>query len=522
VSLATAEAVWDAATGQIVWREKRFDPRQLTRALCGRWAAIAREYSLRGLLAYLEMVPRDMNTQGRWQVPEFHREWHQAAFLHRRLNLLGPIEHGKSQTFTLGRLSWEIGHHPEWHYCILSQSHDNAKKRVLAIRNLVKEVKDYQRVFPGVRPAEGDGAHWTQDSFTVTRPNVADDNPTLYAWSVHGKGPGARLHGLVLDDAVDEKSTRTAELRKSDSDWIRGTAFARVFHKVGFIWNLQNHWHKADFGHELQAEGWPTISQGARHPDGRMRWHERLDVDWYVAKKKDLGILMSSGLLDGNPRSDTSGRFREEWARRALQAGLGQKLIRQGRVSGEYFMATGADPAHKKTPGRGDRAAIVTLLGDGRGAWSWLWGERDSREARWGGHGMAERVKDHRQRYPDARIFVEDNGGQALLIEFLQDIVATIEPINTGTEKTSPDLGLEAMFAEMGNGAVALPCDRVSAEGQPLSFDADPIVAEFISQCFDYEPGKHTGDLLMAAWIAWKGLKASGSVIEQVDWRRWS
>ena len=202
----------------------------------------------------------------------------------------------------------------------------------------------------------------------------------------------------------------------------------------------------------------------------------------------------------------------------------GRKPLQSGRVSGDYLISVGADPAHKRTQGRGDLMSVTTLLGDAEGRWNLIWAEWDARDARWGAHGLLARLVDHRQRYPGARLFCEDNGGQDMFIQLAQGDVQsgvsgalpTLEPVNTGSDKNDPTIGITGMFADMANGAAALPCESLSGEGQPLAFQADPMVERFLAQCFDYQPGRHCGDLLMSAWIAWKGLRMGTGHIEDI------
>ena len=131
--------------------------------------------------AFSELVPRDQETHTRWTSAPFHDEWQEAAFLHPRLNLLAPIEHGKTEQMTVTRTAWEIGIDPSLRHVIVQNTASMAIKTGRAIRALIHENPDYRQVFPHIEPFHHShpAALWTDAAFTVKRPNY---NYAIRSW----------------------------------------------------------------------------------------------------------------------------------------------------------------------------------------------------------------------------------------------------------------------------------------------------------------------------------------------------
>jgi hypothetical protein len=54
---------------------------------------------------------------------------------------------------------------------------------------------------------------------------------------------------------------------------------------------------------------------------------------------------------------------------------------------------------------------------------------------------------------------------------------------------------VESLAAEMAAGKWLIPC-------QPGSLRPNRVISKWITEMLDYQPGAHTGDLLMSSWIA--------------------
>lgn len=116
---------------------------------------------------------------------------------------------------------------------------------------------------------------------------------------------------------------------------------------------------------------------------------------------------------------------------------------------------------------------------------------------RWSGPDIARRIVDTSRRYRSS-VMVEGNQAQAFLAEFVKEIdphlMITSRP-TTHQNKSSSEYGVESVFAELQAGRWTIPCD---ANGR-----CDRLVQRWIDECLYYQPPPaHTGDLLLASWIA--------------------
>jgi hypothetical protein len=70
-----------------------------------------------------------------------------------------------------------------------------------------------------------------------------------------------------------------------------------------------------------------------------------------------------------------------------------------------------------------------------------------------------------------------------------------VRAFTTGRNKLSPEYGVESLAAELAAGMWAIPCARGTKETHPQ-------IGEWIAEMLYYDPATHTGDRLMASWIA--------------------
>jgi len=110
-----------------------------------------------------------------------------------------------------------------------------------------------------------------------------------------------------------------------------------------------------------------------------------------------------------------------------------------------------------------------------------------------------------------AIVRVENNAAQDFLLQWIRDKDKTV-PIRahtTGKNKADPRHGVESLFIEFEQGAWILPC---GVDGK-----VPRAVLEFLQAMRQYEPGEHTGDILMAAWLAREQARKSGALIRPDD-----
>lgn len=186
----------------------------------------------------------------------------------RRLLIIAPPESAKT-TWLLAYLATSIGFHPEEPRIFASASGDVAKKRSMALRQIV-ESDAFQEVFPGTLPARGmsyENHQWSVARGGVPRPGRI--HPTVSAYGTGGSITGSRAYEVAGDDLLDNDNTRTAYQREYVDNWAHNSLFSRVQARVGRALLIGTAWHHDDLYARIRRGGqWvvchtPLLSEGA-------------------------------------------------------------------------------------------------------------------------------------------------------------------------------------------------------------------------------------------------------------------
>ena len=172
--------------------------------------------------AFVETVVRD--EKGRlFRLAPHHRAWHAhidycwARGLH--AGIMAPRSHGKSSGLIAPLICFMLGNDPNLRTKIISNSDEEAKKRVALVGRTLKSAT-FRRMFPHVYP----GLPWSTERVCVNRPGWAID-ASCEAKGVTSIGVGGRCERMLLDDAVDEHNSageipRKRILNLLDNTWM--------------------------------------------------------------------------------------------------------------------------------------------------------------------------------------------------------------------------------------------------------------------------------------------------------------
>jgi hypothetical protein len=124
---------------------------------------------------------------------------------------------------------------------------------------------------------------------------------------------------------------------------------------------------------------------------------------------------------------------------------------------------------------------------------------------RWYGNEVLDLIQDHHNKY-NSVMAVETNAAQDLLRQWAleRNISLPIRAFYTGKNKLSKKHGVESIFLEIENGAWLLPNDHMARCSESTQ--------RLIDAMLYYDPDKHTGDELMAMWIARELARMTGSL----------
>lgn len=431
-----------------------------------------------------------------------HDDWHRFFDENTRAILFAAVEHGKTQHM-LGRLLFKLGKRPERRIAVISNTFDpHAVKIITALRTHIESNPRVKRVFPHLRPSELEGDSWGQSRLTVHRDTIAKD-PSIQALGTFGPINGSRLDDILLDDILNFENTRTPEQINKLLGWLDSEVFTRVTANGSVEW-IGTPWNPLDPMHEVaKRPAWASRRySGVLNPTDPMeRWRPLWPEQFSLERLKRI--------YDGTTpvnfarkylcevRMDSASRFQQAWIDHAKTLGVHHRFNdRQPHgLNGQPWPCfTGVDLGIGQGEGH-DLTVIFTIALDER--------KRkvvcEIQAGRWTAPEIVTRIQSAVVRY-NSQVFVEDNAAQAFLVQWAsQDGMPIRGFTTTAGKKYDEHFGIESLAVEMRNGGWIIPA-APNAE-----------VEAWVQEMLFYTPDAHTGDRLMAAWLARECARAAGA-----------
>ncbi|MEA3225120.1 MAG: hypothetical protein U9Q07_04155 [Planctomycetota bacterium] len=460
-----------------------------------------------------------------------------------------PVSTGK--TFSMAALAlWLLGNEPGERWAIVSGSQAQAKKVLKMISDYITEPSlsdDLALVFPNLRQSASPGDAWASNQITVQRePGIRD--PSVVAIGLEGKIVGSRISGLIADDLLDHQNTRTPEARAKTLSNFFGAIIPRLDPTGSRAIVTNTPWAFDDLTFTLEQEyGWATLTMDiygyirvsnvdaswiARALDEHIRpsttrtggafdWYRLRDLDPDPDEKKPLWSERFTNERIAELRYGTDGkaatppnefartylcqpldaganRCQRDWIEKCKLRGMGSELMQE--YKGTNATVTGIDLAIGKGKHH-DNTVFFTLMDDD--------GDRviiDIHSGKFDGPEIIDIMLLKAEKY-NSLIMVEGNAAQKYLVDFAQQKNPNLRiqaHTTTRANKFDLDFGIESLFTELQNGIWVIPCARATAK-------VHPEIQKFADDCLYYQPPPaHTGDRLMAAWIAREGLRKRG------------
>lgn len=474
---------------------------------------LQRREAVKSSCAFVEYAIRNEGDGSRLHAAPFHREWHTLLDTHPWVVLIAPVEHGKSQNIGVGKVIHMLGENPSRRIALISNTARQAEKILRQIRTHVQDNPLVREVFPNLRRSSRPEDPWHVSQITVERPVISKD-PSIQAFGVFGPIVGARLDDIVLDDVLDFENTRTEEQRKKLIEWFDTTVFSRLV-KGGRIYVIGTPWHPDDLLHELakrpgfQSRVYSAVSNPSDPPElWRPLWPQQWDLKRLIQRKDNTPDAVFVRNFLCRVRLDETSRFREVWLERMCKLGIGRTFLadapKRSARGAPLPCFTGVDLGVGKGPENASTVLFtVALMPDGRRLIV------DIEAGRWQAPEIIDRLASVYRRY-DSTILVENNGAQQFIVDMAQGKVPVV-PFTTGRNKTSEEFGVESLAVEMRNGLWIMPSGSVG-EAVPAEGKA------FMQECLFYDPETHTGDRLMAAWLAREAIrKYSAGRVRNLD-----
>ncbi len=433
-------------------------------------------------------------------LADMHQAWHDFLSKYDRFVIWSHVEAGKTTQVSVLRVLWEIGRNPNLRVLILSATQELAKKIATEIAGYILESADLHEVFPNLLPTQRRSEVFQPLSgkITVRRTSNMKD-ATITIGSLGSRGIlGSRYDLVILDDILNDDNTATKEQRKGTIDWIdsnvqtRLTAHGRMY-VVGTAFHPEDalHHYGTTFTRatgQTRAMRYPVIDQM-----GKPRWPEVWPAARIEQKRADLvpGTFARAFLCEA--RADADSVFKREWIQVAVTKGAEIALTsRLDRTPFGYTTITGVDLAVQKHDAA-DLTVLFTILVAPNGAIQVL----ECLAARMEGPEILDAIDDVSRRWGSV-VFVENNGAQDYIVQFMKKRGSgpRVNGLTTGVQKLHPEYGVQRIATELFQGKWVIP----SKGG------LHPSMQAFIDEMIYYDPRVHTGDRLMAAYLARQGV----------------
>jgi hypothetical protein len=334
----------------------------------------------------------------------------------------------------------------------------------------------------------------------------------------HGKPiQGARFDLLIVDDLVTLETSLTDKRRKKLSRWFKSGISGRLS-PSSRVWFLNTAFHPRDLVHEYVKERkYKLFSFPLRDDKGGSKWPERWGAAALAQRIEDLGgegSVEVARQVDCVAKDETAEQFKDAWIEKCLKLGRGVDVMDRWPTDTPLppgaFIITALDIGIGQTESSAETVLFTILVyPNGWPEWGYppdtyqlLWIDA----GRWTGPEILERIYEAHEHF-GSLVYVESNQAQRWLTQFK---ITTSDgkprppppvlPFETRGNKWSPVFGVTSIGIDLYQGRWVIPCDE--------NGHVDNVqIARWISEMKEFSPDAHTGDRLMASWIAREGAR---------------
>lgn len=464
--------------------------------------------------AFCEYCFRDDQTGLPIKQAWHHREWQRLTDEHRRLVAWFPIEHGKS-TQTKMKLCRLLGQHGDRQYAYISSKHQQGAKMVGAVGREILGNQRLREVYPNLRPQlriNNSGLEeWGRTAIRVAECPRGSKDPSLVAYGIKGQILGARLHGAIIDNALDAANTRT----RANREWLLSVLKDEVLGRIlpgGFVWILDTAWFHDDMMHEIAKQaGWHSVRFDAEdgHGFGETLWPEQFPRERLAAKLDELGQTAYDRQFRNRPLSESMNFFKSEF----WDAAFGRcpwldswPTDSNGRaVNGKIQLRTGVDLATRKGESH-DLTVFATVAAEGH-----MRKLHNMQSGRMEGPEIIRRMVAIYRAFHrpvnlaggNAKFIVEDNAAQVYIVQMLKDAQVCHALGLTPGETSDIRIAGRTTTSKRRDQELGIPGVASAIEMGRWEFAAGEETRQLREEMKAWSPeADHYGDRLMALWIA--------------------
>jgi hypothetical protein len=445
---------------------------------------------------------------------EFHQTWHQFLSDNRWGVLISPIGHGKTVQVGVSRTLWEIGKNPNIRILLIGESERAAKKILRNIQGHIERNSKLSLVFPHLKRSTNQEDPWNSTDIVIDRP-IPSRDPTVQARGIGSKNIlGSRLDLIILDDVLNLENTSSQMQREKYEDWFFTTCFTRVQDDYdakgdlisgGKVYCIGTPWNTDDLLHRLSArKKWASLRFSAvkNYRDHESLWKPLWPRVWPLKRildRRDGSTETSfARTMLCVVMTDEQRRFKEEWLVRMLHMGRNRYMLDKAPYFNGNIMRciTGVDIGIGKQA-KDAKTVLFTIAIDPRNKKRII---IDIESGKWDGPMIVSKIEEKNYRY-NAIVNVESNQAQKFIAQFAHERGVPVHAaFTTKQNKYNEEFGVESLATELRAGLWVAPSGK---DGKEI----DREIKDWLNDMREYDPELHTGDHLMASWIAREGAR---------------
>lgn len=268
-----------------------------------------------------------------WKPEPFHAFWNQAAddVIQRRipqnkLLIIAPPNSAKSSWNSIVRPAHYLGQHPDHNIVFLTSSDPMASTFGSTIRTTLEFDLKYRSIFPNPENRPHRARGWSTDGLYLRGTPPGSKDPAYKAVGFNATIMGARAHGMILDDPLDQKNATSETEQRRAKTYYDQTLVPRLQPDTGWMLGVMTRFHENDFASHLirlaeEAEDWivirtPQVAEESGDPLGRapgeLLWPSRFSADWVARERRRMGVGEFNLVHQGDPTGIGGDVFREE------------------------------------------------------------------------------------------------------------------------------------------------------------------------------------------------------------------
>jgi len=182
-----------------------------------------------------------------------HRLWNNAMddIIERRcrqnkLLIIAPPNSAKSTYASIIRPTHYLGNHPDHHLLFFTSSDEMSKTFGSTVRLALDQNEKHKAVFPdfATRPDKKRG--WSSDGLYLQGTPPAAKDPAYKAVGFNATIMGARAHGVILDDPLDQKDAVSEIEQAKAKNYYTQTIRSRLHTSEGWLVAIMTRFHEHD------------------------------------------------------------------------------------------------------------------------------------------------------------------------------------------------------------------------------------------------------------------------------------